>query len=127
MRVLVQMLTCLLSTVVLTACSQDSEDNLFPPGGCDTTAVTYALHVEPLLQNQCYSCHSGAAAPVAGSGIVLEGHAAVASFLNSASAVFLGSLNHSPGFSPMPKGGAKLSACDLQRLQVWINSGFPDN
>jgi hypothetical protein len=120
--------TLFLSTIyICSSCSQDSEDNLFPPGGCDTTVVSYSAFVAPLIQNQCGSCHSGSAAPFAGAGIVLTGHSAVSNFLNNGSAIFLGAINHEPGFSAMPKSGAKLSDCDRLKLQIWISNGFPDN
>ena len=39
----------------------------------------------------------------------------------------LGSVDHAPGYSPMPKGGAQLSACDRAKLRKWVAAGAPNN
>jgi hypothetical protein len=45
----------------------------------------------------------------------------------AANGQLLGTLNHDPGYSPMPKGGAKLSDCDLAKLRQWVAAGTPNN
>jgi hypothetical protein len=38
-----------------------------------------------------------------------------------------GAVNHSPGYSPMPKGGTKLSACNISKIKAWIDGGSLNN
>lgn len=32
-----------------------------------------------------------------------------------------------PGYSAMPKYGAKLNDCDIKKMEQWIASGTPEN
>jgi len=38
----------------------------------------------------------------------------------------IGAINHDDGFSPMPKGGSKVSDCDIDKMTQWINDGAPE-
>jgi hypothetical protein len=39
----------------------------------------------------------------------------------------LGSITHQGGYSPMPKGSAKLEDCPIAVIQKWIEMGAPNN
>jgi hypothetical protein len=92
-------------------------------GGCDTTGtISYNAKVVPILTTKCYSCHIGASA---GGGIVMGTHAT-----DKATAVngkLYGTINHAAGYSPMPKGTAKMSTCDIAIIKKWIDAGSPNN
>ena len=112
--------------LLLSACYRDVEEELYPPGsggGCETTNVTYAATVAPLLQsNGCMGCHGGSAPS---GNISLQGYANVrAAALNGK---LYGAINHSPGFSPMPKGGNKMSSCNISKIKAWIDAGSLNN
>jgi mono/diheme cytochrome c family protein len=79
--------------------------------------------VVPVLTSNCYVCHSGAA--TAGAGIKLDNYASVKVQVNNGR--LLGSIEHKPGFSPMPKGGAKMQDCDIAKIRTWIKAGAPNN
>lgn len=108
----------------LWACTYNNEEELYGnlPGTCDTTTVSYATDILPLLQSNCYGCHSQAASM---GGINLEGHSRVKLFADNGR--LLGAVSHAPGFSPMPKNGSKLPACDINKIRRWINMGTPNN
>lgn len=110
--------------IVLAGCYRDNEEDLYPAGAsCETTGATYAIAVAPVLQaNGCTGCHSGAAPS---GNISLQTYAAVRTAAQNGK--LFGSINHSPGFSPMPKGGNKLSACAISRIRAWIDAGAPNN
>ena len=38
----------------------------------------------------------------------------------------LGAIKHEAGFSPMPKGGSKLDACSIAKVEAWIDDGYPE-
>lgn len=108
--------------LLLTGCYYDTEEELYPAtGNCDTLNVTYSNTIAPVMLANCVMCHSGSA-PSAG--ISLDTYDNVKIYANNGA--LSGSMNHSPGFSPMPKGGNKTDACTLLKLQAWINGGMPN-
>lgn len=104
------------------ACYNDNEEDLYPFAKCDTSNVTYALSVVPILSANCYSCHSG---PNPSGGIRLDTYSAVDSVAKNG--WLSGAINHSPGFVPMPKNGGSLGSCDLSKMNTWIRNGSPNN
>ena len=89
---------------------------------CDTTNVTYSGSIIPILQNSCIGCHSGS---TPGGNISLNTYAGV--FTQATNGKLFGSVNHSTGFSAMPKGGNKLSTCQIDMIRIWIDAGAPNN
>lgn len=110
---------------MLAGCYYDSEEALFPtlPGSCDTTLVSYAGDLVPIIGDYCLLCHSNSAAPTQGNNIRLEDYT---DFSSSADRV-LGSIKHEASFSPMPKGGGSLTSCQVMKLEAWINQGKNNN
>ena len=87
---------------------------------CDTAGITYANFIQPLLASRCTGCHGGQNP---------QGNLRLTTFdevkvvaLNGA---LYGALSHAPNYSAMPKGGAALPACTLDKIAAWINSGLP--
>lgn len=87
---------------------------------CDTSAVTFAAVVRPILQTNCVGCHSGTGS----GGVLLDTYDAVAAYAGNGS--LLGSINHDPSFTAMPQG-RKLPGCDIAKIRIWVNAGFPNN
>jgi hypothetical protein len=71
---------------------------------------------------KCNNCHGGIS-PSAG--IKLDTYTEAVKYVNDKS--LMGSINHASGYSAMPKGGYKMPACEIQKIQDWINSGSPNN
>ena len=109
-------------TLGMTACYYDSEEGLYPDTGCVTDNMSYTTHVAPILQRNCYSCHSAAAYTA---NITLEGHAKLMQYVTSGE--LLGAINHKAGFSPMPQNASKLIACDIAKIEQWVAVGAPNN
>lgn len=123
---LIKLLTLASAGLLLSACASQNGEDLLASGGlpaptCDTSHVTYAGTVAPLLL-QCSSCH-GSSLPAAGFSV--GSYAQVQA--KAANGQLLGTLNHDPGFPAMPQGGAKLSDCDLAKLRQWVAAGAPNN
>ncbi len=116
--------------LALAACSSDSEDLLEPnqpppgaPGSCDTAVVTFASTITPLLTSYgCTGCHGG---PAPANNINLTSYNGVKAKINDGR--LFGAINHQSGFSPMPQGGNKMSACDINKFRAWINRGALNN
>jgi hypothetical protein len=107
------------------SCYYDNEEALYPAFNttCDTTNVTYAATIVPILSNNCYSCHSNSTASRNGNNIALQNYADVI----ARSASVIGSIKHTGSYSPMPKNGGSISSCSISQLDIWIKKGMPNN
>lgn len=108
----------------LTGCYYDKEAILYPDLQNCTPAVSplFSADVLPILNKKCNNCHGGSS-PSAG--IKLDTYPEVLKYVNNGS--LMGSINHLSGFSPMPKNTGKMSQCEIDQIQNWINSGKLNN
>lgn len=105
------------------SCYYDKADTLYPSKTCDTSGtISYAQKVIPLLQQQCYSCHSGGSP----SGGIAMGTYTTDKAI-AVNGKLYGSISHASGYSPMPQGAAKMTDCQLATIKKWIDSGSPNN
>ncbi|MBK9733476.1 MAG: hypothetical protein IPO92_00335 [Saprospiraceae bacterium] len=111
------------SALFLTSCYYDSVEDLYPASECITVNVSFSQDIQPILVNNCLTCHT--AASTIGGGINLEGHEAVLFYANSGSLV--GSVKQSAPYSAMPKSAAKLEACKILKIESWVQAGSPNN
>jgi mono/diheme cytochrome c family protein len=118
------------AALLLGGCASQNGEDLLASGpqpapgvpSCDTTRVTYAATVAPLLLQNCGSCHANG---VALGGVALGSYAQVKTVVDRGR--LLGVVDHAPGFSPMPKGGTQLSVCDRAKLRRWVRAGALNN
>ena len=117
-------LSLLIFTFTVAGCYYDNEEELYPGrSNCTVPATsTFSGNVLPILNNRCNSCHSGASPS---GGITLTTYTDVMKYVNNGS--LMGSINHASGFSPMPKNTTKLSSCEIDTIQKWIDSGSLNN
>lgn len=108
----------------LHGCYYDVEEQLYPAAvnPCDTTNVSFSSTIVPILQQNCYSCHSEA---ISIGAISVEGYESVLTLVNNGRLV--GSINHLSGYQPMPSDAPKLSNCNLSKIDAWINQGALNN
>ena len=104
------------------SCYYDVEEELYPDVNCDVENVGYTDTVIPILQTNCYSCHD--AANNFG-GITLEGYVQLKKYVENDQ--LLGVIRHETGYSPMPKNAPQLLECEIEKIEVWINNGAPNN
>lgn len=111
----------------LSACTYKKEPIAYPVAAtaCDTMNVRYLTDITKILSANCYQCHSSALAISNGGGNVMDSYGAIIPYVSSG--LLLNVVQHSPGFSPMPKNGSKLSDCDIAKIRKWINNGSPNN
>jgi mono/diheme cytochrome c family protein len=118
----------LLSIIVMIAfssCYYDKADLLYPTpsGACDTTgAVSYNQQILPLLQQYCYSCHSGSNPS---GGITVGNYAADKAI--AINGKLYGSISYASGYTAMPEAAAKLSDCQIATVKKWIDENSPNN
>lgn len=115
----------LASLSLFSGCYYDNEEDLYGVTTvCDTVNVKYAAVVTILTNNNCMSCHSEAAADVSGAGYHLEGYDNLKAVSEHNNDLYK-SVIQDGSVSPMPKGGAKMSACDISKINSWIVNGYP--
>lgn len=119
-----------ISLLLLSACTKDNieditgEDPNAAVSACDSTYYSYANEVVPALASVgCFGCHNTQNAGAIGAGINLEGYDNFTDDLDA----LQGSVNHDPNYSPMPKGGSKVSQDILDILNCWIENGAENN
>ena len=112
--------------VFISSCYYDKADLLYGgnTGPCTDSAgtVSYAQKVVPLLQQYCYSCHTGNFP----SGNQLMG-TYTADKAMAMNGMLYGTIAHSSGYSPMPQGMAKMTNCQIAVIKKWIDSGTLNN
>ena len=91
-------------------------------GECDTDMVSFAMDIQPVLQNNCVGCHRGASA---NGGVDLSNYAGVRTAANSGR--LYGAVARLEGFVPMPQGGDPLPACNVAQIGAWVDAGAPNN
>ena len=96
--------------------------NLTCENMCDSTQFAFNTIIKPIITNKCQGCHSGSAAS---GGIDLSTYNGVKAKITDGK--LWGSVNHLPGYSPMPKNGAKLSDCEITQIKKWIENGSLNN
>lgn len=115
---------CLLafSIWLLLSCHYNVEEELYETIDCITTDISYAQDILPILELDCFGCHSTEADF---GNVTLEGYSQISQYVSDGS--LLGSVSYDGGFSPMPKGGAKLLDCEIAKIDAWIIDGAPNN
>lgn len=112
---------------LVTGCFYDNEETLYGQVNttCDLSNVTFAASVKPILQASCLSCHSNSNASSSGGGIRLQDYADVKT--QAKNGKLMGTVKHASGYQQMPLGGGKLSDCEINTLQKWIDNGTLNN
>jgi hypothetical protein len=125
-RFLILFVGALVIMLITTHCYYENEEHLFPSvnNSCDTTNVTYAGSVQPILSQNCYSCHSNSNAASFGGGYFLQNYADIKAHADDGK--LLGSIEHKPGYFAMPLSGS-LSTCNISTIAQWVNKGSPNN
>jgi hypothetical protein len=132
-------LSALIISSVLVGCYYDKADVINPNAtfvGCDTTKVSYNAAIAPIItDNGCNVCHSGGSASSSGGGIVLDNYAGVHAAAISGQLVPAVRQDAScatcvpayPAYEIMPKGGSKISSCNINKIIAWVNQGSQNN
>jgi hypothetical protein len=103
--------------------------NLFCDQMCDTINVTYSGTIWPLIQQNCFGCHSG---PNAFNNIHLENYSQIAEAANIPAGQpgsLWGAVTWAEGNFKMPKSSnpQQLPDCNIDQIRIWREAGTPDN
>ncbi len=117
------LITGIAAIALLSSCYYDNVEELYPQSpDCDTTNISYATDIFPVIDANCIACHSGSAPS---GNVSLSNYSEILAASQNGS--LLGTIKHEPGWSPMPKNGNKLDDCTISKLEVWVAVGSPDN
>jgi len=111
-----------ISIFFFTACSYDTEDEIFRDVDCNTEMLSYLQDVLPILEANCLECHSSS---VAEAGVILEGYTNLKFWVDMGRVQ--GSIKQESGFSPMPPLGMELNNCEIEKIISWIDQGALEN
>lgn len=102
------------------ALQNNIEDSTSIASICEISGL-FSTEVKPIIDLNCVRCHKAGAIA---SSIPLV-------IYNEIKAVsvdrLLGSIKHEPGFSEMPRSASKLSDCDIETIQKWVDEGQLNN
>ncbi|MCC6727038.1 MAG: hypothetical protein IT258_21225 [Saprospiraceae bacterium] len=99
---------CTLAAAVFGSCYYDVEKELYPTLDCSTAGATHSAVIEQIIRSNRYTGSHNAATNIAN--ITLEG------YIDNGK--LLGVVEHSTGFSPMPKNAAKMVDCNIAKLEA---------
>ena len=122
------LILCTTTVIILTftACKKENEENLINkqggPAACDTSDMKYATDVLSILQTNCYECHGNGLSQL---GVNFDTYDNTKKQIDNNN--LINAIKHTAGFTPMPFGKPKLSSCDIDKIQAWINNGAPNN
>lgn len=92
---------------------------------CDTISVSFSSDIVPILEANCYSCHSIATGVVFGEGTILETYDELMASVSGAS--LTEAIDWTGTTSHMPKGGSQLPACERSLIRNWVDQGMLNN
>lgn len=120
----------LIATISTTSCSKENKETVF---ACDSASAKYSTTIKTILNNSCNSCHSTANAASLGGSKILDTYDDVMNSVDTTNLTdTFATLDNSGLYSSvaagrMPKGGTKLSACDMAKIKYWILAGAKNN
>jgi hypothetical protein len=113
-------------TVVFFAIASCSKDKAAKPTDsvvvCDSIGYTYALHVKPILDNNCSiaGCHGSVGYQ---DNVQLHDYATSKSAFETSDVIC--TVKWETGCSQMPSGGSRLEDSLITVLECWKNNGYP--
>ena len=81
-------------------------------------SLTYTINIAPIIQNNCYDCHSAASNV---SGILLDNYNGLKFYAQNG--YLYGNISHASGYRAMPEGRNKLNDCTIATIKKWIDNG----
>lgn len=124
------LITSVLVLIGIAGCYNDKYDSLYPAPvvTCDTTSVSFANNVLPILNQYCNvagGCHDAAGQSTSGFNFTTyPGIQNVAT-----TAILVDDIKQTPskGDNAMPKGLPPIPQCDINIITAWVNQGALDN
>lgn len=115
-----------ISVSLLNSCYYDNAEYLLSGSVCDTTSVSFATDVLPILDASCNICHSIENSASIGGGYIFENYDELTASTNGETLIDV--IDWLPGGpSDMPKSGSQLPSCERSVIRAWVNQGLLNN
>lgn len=128
-RIYVNLLSFLCLSVLFSSCYYDNEDSLYPPlpdgvEVCELEEISYSMVIMPIMEASCTTpdCHAG---NIPADNLDLTSYAEVKKIADNGK--LFGVVAHLAGFSKMPRNANKLSDCQINQIDNWIQQGAQNN
>jgi hypothetical protein len=109
--------------MMMNSCTKENEEDIAGSDlYCLDSLVSYENNIRPILQNNCYECHSTA---IHTNDIILDTYEGVTTAINNG--FVLPQINRDPGAAQMPFGRPKLSDCVIATIEKWVEEGMLNN
>ncbi|HTN46243.1 MAG TPA: c-type cytochrome domain-containing protein [Flavipsychrobacter sp.] len=89
---------------------------------CDSSKYKFATDIQPMINTYCKGCHNNI---TPSGGYSYDSYAGILVPIQNGR--FLGAIRHQTGFAAMPRGGNKLSDCQIKKIENWIANGTPND
>jgi len=107
----------------LSGCAKESADRLaVGSSACDTTGVSYSTQIVSILQDNCYTCHTGTNSF---SGIDLTTYADLK--VQVTKGFLVSAVTHTGSVTPMPYQLPMLPDCEVNTIVAWVDQGALNN
>ena len=110
---------------LLNACDYDSEEDLFGNDSCDTESISYENDIAPIIAGNCTSCHSGGTP--SGNLDLADFEIVAESAQNSSYSGLLNRIGRSEGEPGAMPTSYKLTQCQIDQINAWVEQGALDN
>ena len=87
--------------------------------GTATSPVKFSTHISPIIKQNCIGCHTS------GTTTLLNNYTQIQAQV--ANGLLWCSICQSGTCNPMPQVGAKLDACKVRAIKIWIDAGALNN
>ena len=117
----------LLSTVLalFSSCYNDSEEALYGENYCDSDVMSYVDNIEPIITENCTSCHSGYTPSAS---LNLDSFDAVKLIaLNTTNDGLVNRVERLEGESGAMPTNYRLTQCQIDQINSWIDQGALNN
>ena len=122
MRKILNLVIVFVVIAAFQGCYYDKAELVYPTSGCDTVNMKYTTTIQSIIQSNCNVCHAGTASGA--NGIKLDSYTELKA--KATSGILLNRITSTDPSIMMPKGGPRLSDCDINKFRAWINNGTPD-
>jgi hypothetical protein len=122
-----------LFTALLTGlggCGYDNFEEIYPPdpAGCDTSAVSFAADIVPIMTGSCSSLSAGCHGPGNFNNAQLDTYEGVKLEVDNGKLISSITWDGVATQSQMPSGSStKIEDCLISKIQSWVAAGAPNN
>ncbi|MFA6402390.1 MAG: hypothetical protein WCX31_12325 [Salinivirgaceae bacterium] len=110
----------ILMFLLLWGCTFNSEEEYFEKTECDTTGLVYE-DLTYIFTDVCARCHYQGN-PYR-SDIVMDSYEAIKTSINTG--LVIPAIHHEGDLTPMPYKEPKLSDCNRDKIEAWVEAGMP--